>query len=83
MAAVLDGGLDRCLAADAALIWAVNLAGGAALWLLGVQFVQGRTGWDYVIYFCPFLLNGLAAIVCFRLAAPPVLSGKGAFFKRL
>ena len=65
------------------VIWAVNLAGGAALWLLGVQFVQGRTGWDYVIYFCPFLLNGLAAIVCFRLAAPPVLSGKGAFFKRL
>ena len=65
------------------MIWAVNLAGGAALWLLGVQFVQGRTGWDYVIYFCPFLLNSLAAIVCFRLAAPPVLSGKGAFFKRL
>ena len=107
MAAVLDGGLGRQLAADAAfaaglaasaseallrrpdyrltqtVIWAVNLASGAALWPLGVQFVQGRTGWDYVIYFCPFLLNGLAAIVCFRLAAPPVLSGKGAFFKRL
>ena len=65
------------------VVWTVNLVGAAALWLLGVQFVQGRTGWDYVIYFIPFLWNGLAAIVCFRLAAPPVLSGKGAFFKRL
>ena len=65
------------------VIWAVNLAGAAALWLLGVQFVQGRTGWDYAIYFSPFLLNALAAVGCFRLAAPPVLSGKGAFFKRL
>ena len=65
------------------VVWTVNLVGAAALWLLGVQFVQGRTGWDSVIYFIPFLWNGLAAIVCFRLAAPPVLSGKGAFFKRL
>ena len=65
------------------VIWAVNLAGAAALWLLGVQFVQGRTGWDYAIYFSPFLLNALAAVGCFRLAAPPILSGKGAFFKRL
>ena len=71
------------LCAPANLCTMARIAGAAALWLLGVQFVQGRTGWDYVIYFCPFLLNGLVAIVCFRLAAPPVLSGKGAFFKRL
>lgn len=65
------------------IIWLVNGSLAAAVWLLGVQFIQGRTLWDYLVYFVPYGLNGLAALCCFRLAAPPALSGRHAFFKRL
>lgn len=64
-------------------IWLVNLAFAAVVWLLGVRFIEGRTVWDHLVYFVPYGLNALAALCCFRLAAPPVLSGKHAFFKRL
>ncbi len=53
------------------------------VWLLGVSGIPGRTLWDYLAYFPPYLLNVLAALCCFRLAAPPSISGKHAFFKRL
>lgn len=66
-----------------ALVWLVNLAACAALWLLGARFIPSRAAWDYLAYFVPYALNVLAAFGCFRLAAPPVLSGKHAFFKRL
>ncbi|MDD3333964.1 MAG: hypothetical protein PHI98_00465 [Eubacteriales bacterium] len=65
------------------LIVLCNLAVAAALWLLGVRFVEGRGLWDYLVYFGAYPINVLAAILCFRLAAPPVLSGRHGFFKRL
>lgn len=65
------------------LIIAVNAAMALILWLCGVQHIFGRTLWDYLVYFPAYGLNVLAAMVCFRLAAPPAISGKHAFFKRL
>lgn len=65
------------------VIWLVNLLAALAVWALGVRFIEGRTMWDYLVYFVAYALNALAALCCFRLAAPPVLSGRGAFFKRL
>lgn len=67
----------------ALVIWGVNAAMAGAVWLLGAQFIQGKTAWDYLVYFAPYALNALAAQVCSRLAAPPVLSGRHGFFKRL
>lgn len=64
------------------IVWAVNALAAGLVWLLGVQFIQGRTVWDYLTYFLPYALNGLAALCCFRLAAPPSLSGRNGFFKR-
>ena len=64
-------------------LWLVNLAAAAFVWLLGVRFIPGRTLWDALVYFVPYALNGVAAFLCFRLAAPPTISGKRAFFKRL
>lgn len=65
------------------VILLINLAISAGLWLVGVQFINGRGIWDYVTYFVPCGLNLIAAMCCFRLAAPPAISGKKAFFKRL
>lgn len=65
------------------LILLINIALAAAVWLLGVQFIAGRGLWDYLTYFGAYGLNILAAFVCFRLAAPPAISGKKAFFRRL
>ncbi len=65
------------------LIGLVNALGGLLVYLLGVQFIGGRTVWDWLLYMGGFGLNGLAAFLCFRLAAPPTLSGKHSFFKRL
>lgn len=65
------------------LILLVNAALAAAVWLLGVQFIAGRGLWDYLTYFGAYVLNCIAAFVCFRLAAPPAISGKKAFFRRL
>ncbi|NLO86414.1 MAG: hypothetical protein GX096_13480 [Clostridiales bacterium] len=65
------------------IIWGVNAVFAFALLIVGVRFIAGRTYWDYLVYFLAYLLNGLAAMLCFRLAAPPMISGKHAFFKRL
>lgn len=61
----------------------VNLLAAFALFAFGVRQVAGRTAWDYLIYFGGFVLIPLAAAVCFRLAAPPAISGRRAFFRRL
>lgn len=65
------------------ILWLVNLAAAALVWLLGARFIQGRSLWDYLVYFTPYALNGVAALLCCRLAAPPAISGRRAFFKRL
>ena len=57
--------------------------GALAVYLLGLRLVAGRTEWDYLIYFCGFVTVPLAAMACFRLAAPPAISGRRAYFKRL
>ena len=64
-------------------IVALNAVFALALYLFGVRWIGGRTGWDYLVYFGGFILNPLAAMVCFRLAAPPAISGKHSFFIRL
>lgn len=65
------------------LIAALGAFFAAAVWFIGARFIEGRTAWDYAAYFPVYALNVLAAFLCFRLAAPPVLSGRRAFFKRL
>lgn len=65
------------------LIALINAAIALLVYLSGVQHIPGRTVWDYLVYFPAYGLNVLAAMVCFRLAAPPAISGKHAFFKRL
>ncbi len=64
-------------------IWGVNLLAALAVYLIGVRQIADRALWDYLLYFGGFVLNPAAAILCFRLAAPPAISGKHAFFKRL
>lgn len=65
------------------VIIALNALGAACVWFAGVRFIGGRGLWDYLAYFTVYALNILAALICFRLAAPPTLSGRGAFFRRL
>ena len=65
------------------VILLLNAAVALLLYLSGVQHIPGRTVWDWLVYFPAFGLNVLAAMICFRLAAPPAISGKHAFFKRL
>jgi hypothetical protein len=65
------------------VIWAVNLLLALCVYLLGVSRIAERTVWDYLLYFGGFVLQPLAAMLCFRLAAPPALSGRHAFFRRL
>lgn len=65
------------------LIIAVNGLIALLLYLASVQHIPGRTLWDFLVYFPAYGLNMLAAAVCFRLAAPPAISGRHAFFKRL
>ena len=62
---------------------AVNAAFAAVVWLAGVRWIPGRTGWDLAAYFGCYALNVLAAAAVSRLAAPPAISGRHAFFKRL
>ncbi|MCE5343129.1 MAG: hypothetical protein LLF96_06005 [Eubacteriales bacterium] len=64
-------------------IWALNLLLALCVYLVGVSRIADRTMWDYLLYFGGFVLQPLAAMLCFRLAAPPALSGKHAFFRRL
>lgn len=61
----------------------LNLGLAALVWGLGVRFITGRTLWDYLVYFLPYGLNPLAALAAYRLAAPPVISGRRGFFKRI
>lgn len=64
-------------------IFLLNALGGLAVYWLGLQFVAGKTAWDWLLTLNGFALTVLAAFLCFRLAAPPALSGKHSFFKRL
>lgn len=64
-------------------IGALGVLGGLAVFMLGLRLVAGRTVWDYLVYFCGFALTPLAAFTCFRLGAPPAISGRRAFFRRL
>lgn len=65
------------------IIWAINLAAAAGLWLFGVQFIPGRTIWDYLVSFGIYLLLPLSAAFVSRFAASASISGKHGFFKRL
>lgn len=65
------------------VILLINAAIALLVYLSGVQHIPGRTVWDDLVYFPAFGLNVLVAMICFRLAAPPAISGKHAFFKRL
>lgn len=65
------------------VIWLFNAAIAAGLWVFGVQFITGRTLWDYLVSFGVFLLLPLSAAIVSRFAASPAISGKYAFFKRL
>lgn len=65
------------------VIWLINAAFAAAIWLVGVRYISARTLWDYAVYFGAYVLMPLAAWMVSRLAAPPAISGKHAFFKRL
>ena len=64
-------------------IIAVNLLLALIVFWVGVRWISQRTIWDVLTYFGGFLLFPLAAMACFRLAAPAALSGKRAFFRRL
>ena len=78
--------VQRAVAAYRAALLAVlgiNVLGALLVVLLGLRLVAAPTVWDYLIYFCGFAANPLAALCCFRLAAPPAISGRHAFFKRL
>ena len=65
------------------IIWLINTAAAAALWLFGVQHIIGRTAWDYLAAFGVYVLIPLSAFVVSRFAASPVISGRHAFFKRI
>lgn len=65
------------------VIWGINLAAAAGLWLFGVQFIPGRTIWDYLVSFGFYLLLPLSAAFVSRFAASAAISGKHGFFKRL
>ena len=65
------------------IICLINAAMAAGMWLLGLCHVTGRTLWDYLVCFGMYALNPLAAAVVSRLAAPPAISGRHAYFKRI
>lgn len=65
------------------VIAGVNAAGALLVYFLGMRFISGKTHWDWLLYMDGFALNLAAAWICFRWAAPPAISGKHAFFKRL
>lgn len=67
------------------LVWIclLNAAFAALVWLAGAKTVAGLNLWDIAAYFGCYPLTALAALAVSRLAAPAVLSGRHAFFKRL
>lgn len=64
-------------------IWGLNAVLALVLYLIGVRWIGGKTVWDYMVYFSGFVLVPVAAWICFRLAAPPAISGRHGFFRRL
>lgn len=64
-------------------IFLLNALGALSIYLLGVQFIGGKTFWDWLVYMGGFAVNVLAAMISFRFAAPPAISGKHSFFRRL
>ena len=65
------------------LVWGVSLGCAALVWQFGVRLIAGRTLWDLIVYFVFYLILPLPAAIVSRLAAPSILSGRHAFFKRL
>ncbi len=65
------------------VIGLVALVFAALLWLMGVRRIPGVGVWDGLCYFAAYGLCVLAAAVVSRLAAPPALSGRHGYFKRL
>ena len=64
-------------------VWGASLGCAALVWQFGVQLIPGRTLWDLIAYFVFYLLLPFPAAIVSRLAAPSILSGRHAFFKRL
>jgi len=64
-------------------VWGISLGCAALVWQFGVRLIAGRTLWDLIAYFAFYLILPLPAAVVSRLAAPSILSGRHAFFKRL
>lgn len=62
---------------------ALNVAFAALVWFSGMRSIPGRNLWDALAYWGCYPLNVLAAAAVSRLAAPPVISGRHAFFRRL
>lgn len=65
------------------VVWLVNLAVAAGLWVFGVRFIPGRTVWDYLVAFGVYLLLPIAAAFLCRFAASAAISGRHGFFKRI
>ena len=65
------------------VILALNALGGVLVYFLGIRFITHRTFWDWLLCEGGFALNLAAGWICFRLAAPPAISGKHGFFRRL
>jgi hypothetical protein len=64
-------------------VWGASLGCAALVWQFGVRLIAGRTLWDLIAYFVFYLLLPFPAAIVSRLAAPSILSGRHAFFKRL
>jgi len=65
------------------MILLVNGLGALLVNFLGMRFIGGKNLWDWLITMNGFGLNLVAGWLCFRLGAPPAISGKHAFFRRL
>ena len=63
-------------------LWLLNGLFVAALHLVGMGAIRNFGVWDLLVYTNGYLLNLLAAILCFRNAAPSSISGRQAFFRR-
>jgi len=65
------------------IVLLINGLGALLVHFLGLRFIGGKNIWDWLISMNGFGLNLAAAWLCFRLGAPPAISGKRAFFRRL
>lgn len=64
------------------VLWLLNGLFVAALYLVGMGSIQDFSVWDLLLYTNGYLLNLVAAVICFRNAAPSSISGRQAFFRR-